>query len=105
MVQLPRAFLQENEFRASVDRIAQSLAPDVERIITSLDYNWDNEPVAWLFVIVSDEVYQRGQTHEVMNQARKLIDEQIDPHEWGLWTLPRVRTHSEQADLERRGVA
>jgi hypothetical protein len=106
MVQLPRAFLQEAEFRAAVDRVAQSLAPDVERIITELDYDWSGEPVAWLMTIVSDDVYRNDRAHDVANEVRKLVREQIDPpQEWGIWAVVRIRTHTEQVEIERRNVA
>jgi hypothetical protein len=106
MVRLPLAFRKDDEFRAAVDRVAQSLAPDVERIITELEYDWDDEPVAWLFVIVSDEVAARGRVREVMNKVRQLVDEQIDPlNNWEIFAATRVRTHTEQAEIERRNVA
>ena len=106
MVQLPRAFLQEAEFRAAVDRVAHSLSPDVERIITTLEYDRDGELYADLLLIVSDDVGRRDEIHEVTTKARDLIFEQVDPLlEWGVWPLVSVRTHSGQAEMERRNVA
>ena len=106
VVQFSRAFLHEDEFRAAVDRIAQSLAPDVERIITKLEDDWNGELYADLLVIVSDDVVRRDQVHEVANQVRKAVNEQIDPRlEWGIRALVGVRTRSEQAEIEQRNVA
>ena len=106
MRQFPRAFLEEREFRAAIDRVAQSLAPDVVRIITTLEDDWNDGLVAHLLVIVSDDVARRDQVHEVANQVRKLVDDQVDPLlDWGIWAIVRVRTQSEQAGIEQRSVA
>ena len=105
VVQLPRAFVQEREFRAAVDRVAQSLAPDVTRIITTLEFDWNDEPVASFMVIVSDDA-RRDRFHDVARHVEASIEEQVDPHlEWGVWPFFNFRSQSEQTELEQRHVA
>ena len=79
-MQLPRAFLKEDEFRG--------------------------EPIAYLTVIVSDDADRRGELYQVLQEVRKLVDEEISPNlEWGIWPHFHVRTKSEQADIDQRNVA
>jgi hypothetical protein len=106
MAQISRAFVHQNDFMTAVDRVARSLAPDIARVITTLDYDWTGQPAVFFMVIVSDGVAQSDRTREVMNRFETFIEEQIEPHlEWDVWPFFNVRTESEQAEIEQHPVA
>jgi hypothetical protein len=89
-----------------VDRVAQSLAPDVVRVITTLDYDWSDKLAVFFMIIVSDDVDRRGQIHAVAKRAEAAIEEQVEPlFEWDVFPFFTVRTESEQVEIERRSVA
>jgi hypothetical protein len=105
-VVLTKAFLQESEFQAAIARAAEQLAPDVVEIRASLGENWRGDESVFFTVILADAATNRDRLLAVSKRVQRYIEWEVEPLEqWGVLPYFKVRSQSEQADIDRRSRA
>ena len=101
IMNFPRAFVQRSQFEAAISNAAQSLAPNVVKIIPTHGDDWSGDPAVFLMVILTDSAAKRDQLLNVTDQVSDFIDQQIQPLEqWGVLPYYNYRSLSEQMKLE-----
>ena len=106
VVYVPRAFAHFDQFQAEVRRVAESLAPEVVEIISTLGDDWSGEPAAFFMVILADPATRRDQLLHNANHVSQVIEERVQPlEEWGVLPYFNFRSQSEQATLTQPNVA
>lgn len=98
---VPKRFVQEKELAAAIAKVEQMLAPDVVRILHTIENDSSGEPAIFFRVLLSDAASRANRLQEVTGRVRALISQQIDPlNSWGLVPYLRFRSQSEQAMLQ-----
>lgn len=98
-METPRAFIQRAAFEAAVEQAAQSLAPEVVRIIPTFGADSSEEPAVFLSVILADSVLASAELGRIANQISWDFVRKVWPaQEWGV--RPHFYFHS-AADAAR----
>jgi hypothetical protein len=98
---VPKRFVQQKELAAAIAKVEQMLAPDVVRILHTIENDSSGEPAIFFRVLLSDAASRVDRLQEVTGRVRALIFQQIDPlNSWGLVPYLRFRSQSEQAMLQ-----
>jgi hypothetical protein len=89
-----------------VQRIAESLTPEVVEIIATLGNDWSGEPAVFFMVVLADAATQRDQLLGITNRVSQVVVEQVQPlEEWGVLPYFNFRSKSEQANIKQPTVA
>ena len=103
---IPRAFAQQDEFAAALEKVEQQLHPQVVYIRHSFGNDWTGEPAVFFRILLSDDASKREQLLNVTNQVRDAIVWQVEPLEqWGVLPYFNYRSQSEQAAMKEEAWA
>ncbi len=83
-----------------VDQIAGSLAPDVVRIRMREGLDWSDHDALYFYVILSDEASRVPRLHQIANEVRQKIDQELGLGSRNFLAYPRFRSETEQRELK-----
>ena len=96
---VPRAFVNQTEIGASVERAAQLLYPDVVRIRYQFGEDWTGDPSLFFRVLISDEASRQQNLRELSQRITATLRGQVQAEEQGVSVYFNLRSVSEQEQL------
>ena len=94
---LAKAFAQQSQFFAAVDRAASALQPRVVSVTPTLGNDWNGESAVFFEIVLADGI-PRAQLLPLTRQISESIVQQVQPlEEWGVLPYFNFLTQSEQA--------
>ena len=103
---LAKAFAQQAELDQAIDRVKQSLGPDVVRLRYTLGQDWSGESAIFFRIVLSERASRRDQLWNSTSQIETAIVQQLQPLEqWGVLPYFNYRSQSEQATLQEEAWA
>ena len=86
--------------QAEIDKIAQSLAPDVVRIRYDFNSDWSGEHSIFFRIVLSDDASREDRLATVAGRVKNRLLEGLHLLEWDLLPYFNFRSKSEQEELE-----
>jgi hypothetical protein len=102
VVNVPRAFVHQRQFKTAIARAAKRVVPDVVSIVPTLGNDWSGEPAVFFMVILSDAASKREQLLSVTDRVSKTI---VTFGGVGRPSVFQFRSQSEQAKLNEPTLA
>lgn len=100
-MQLPRAFLHEDEFAAAVKKVEEKLGCEVVHISHSVDYDSTGDPAVHFRIVMPDKSFEKDQLLEKTRHVSFVIARELQPEErWGVYPYFRFRSQSEQEAMQ-----
>jgi hypothetical protein len=97
-VHIAKAFAQQSQFLAAVDKAVSALS--VISITPSLGMDWNGESAVFFQVVLGDGT-PRSQLLDLTKQISRAIVQRVQPlEEWGVIPYFDFRTESEQARIK-----
>jgi hypothetical protein len=105
-VYVPTAFARQAQFRATINRAARRLRPNVIDLTFTLGNDWSGEPAVFFMVILSNAASQRDQLLKITSQVSNAIVQLVQPLEqWGVLPYFNFRSEAEQAEINQQSLA
>lgn len=99
-MRVPKAFVNQTEFRAEIARACRLLAPEVVEIVPELGNDWSGEPAVFFMIILADSATSRDRLLNVSNKVSQAIVQDVQPLErWDVLPYFSFRSKSEQENL------
>ena len=106
VVYIAKAFAQQAELDQAIDRVKQSLGPDVVRLRYTLGQDWSGESAIFFRIVLSERASRRDQLWNSTSQIETAIVQHLQPLEqWGVLPYFNYRSQSEQATLQEEAWA
>ncbi|MCX6599140.1 MAG: hypothetical protein NTV70_22540 [Acidobacteria bacterium] len=83
----------------AVERAVLALAPDVVQIRYQVSEDWSGDPALFFKVVLTDEASRRGR-REATLRARAVVDQEVDPEQFGYRAYYNFRTLSEHLEVK-----
>ena len=101
MPNAPRVWVNPAQIAKALKRAERNLAPDVVRILYSLDDDWTGEPSIFFKVVLSDDAASReSKLGEIAQRVINTVRNKVKPEELGLNSFFNFRSLSEHNEVK-----
>jgi len=95
-----RWLIDQKRLATGVRKAERALAPDVKRIMYSIENDWTGELSVFFRIVLSDQASAPSRLREITQRVSQTIDNLIKAHESGLMTYFNFRSKSEHDEMK-----
>lgn len=100
-MRLARAIRKRTQLDQAIEKIKETLGPDVVRLRYNLGEDWTGDSAIFFHIVISDEASRRDRLLTSTQQIQETIVRQLEPlEEWDVLPYFSYRNQSEFAALQ-----
>lgn len=95
---MPARYVTDEEIAKEIDRVVQSLGPEVVRVRYQFTHDTAGDPAIYFRVVLAPWAAKRETLGDVAGKIKDTFREELKPTEnWGLYTYFRFRSSAEHS--------